>query len=337
MKKTELFASYAGIPTFYKVPFVDPEKVEEGMVVIAGVPLDMGIVVARTGARFGPREIREASSMYRGLQEAGDPPVSIDVDTQVALQLKDHLNVVDIGDFTVYPQDLMESTESIIQGVAEVVRRGGKPIVLGGDHYITYPCFEGFAKGMAESKPDARLGYVHIDSHPDFREGYRGLGRYNHATSARRLSENPMISYKNMAWVGLNGPVMDKDVYTSFQKHNFKMFTAKTIRNRGMDDVIREAMETAADSVDVVYVTVDIDVVHSGFAPGTGIPGFEGIEAMDLLDAMAYLSTCDIVGALDLCEVSPPLDPTGRTAHLAASGLLGFLSRHLFDKVTIEV
>ena len=335
MNRPEFVAPYAGFPSFYKAPIADMADVEEGMAVVAGVPMDLGVVLTRTGTRYGPRAIREASHFYRAVQEAGAEQTAVNLDTKVARRLKERLDLVDIGDFTIYPQDIMKTTESISEGVGDIVKRGGLPVVLGGDHYLTYPSFEGFASGIAERMPNARLGHVHIDSHTDFRDSYGGFGRYNHGTCVRRLSENPMIAYRNIAWVGLNGNVLDADIYRIYRSQQLAMFSASDVRERGIHEVIKEALETAADGSDAVYVSIDIDVVDGAHSPGTGAPVFEGIGARDFLRAMETLGTYDIVGALDLCEVSPPLDTSGRTAHLAASGLIAVLARHLLDVVDL--
>ena len=139
-----------------------------------------------------------------------------------------------------------------------------------------------------------------------------------------------------MSWVGLNGSVMDADIYRMYKRQELKMSTAKDVRTNGMEHVLRSAIEAAADGTDAVYVSVDIDVVDASHAPGTGVPVFEGIEARDFLDAMAILSEYDCIKALDLCEVAPPLDPTGNTPYLAVNGLLGFLGDYLYDVVDLD-
>ena len=113
MDRTEFVAPYAGLPTFYKAPVADVEAVEEGMAVVAGVPMDQGVVLTRTGTRYGPRAIREASLFYRAVQEAGAEQTSVNVDTKVAQRLKERLDLVDIEDLTIFPQDIMKTTESI--------------------------------------------------------------------------------------------------------------------------------------------------------------------------------------------------------------------------------
>ena len=332
----EFLTTYVGIPTFFNAPHIGLEDVKEGMAVVAGAPIDNGILFPRPGARFGPRSIRESTLMYRGLQDVASENTSVNVDTHIARRLKSTLNLGDIGDFHVNPQDIMQTTDSVIEGIQDIVKRGGIPILLGGDHYLAYPGFEGFARGLMERGESPRLGYVHIDSHTDFRDGYGNLGSYNHGTCVRRISENSVISYDNMSWVGLNGSVMDADIYRVYKSQKLKMSTAKDVRTHGMEHVLRQAIEAAADGTDAVYVSVDIDVVSAAHAPGTGVPVFEGIEGRDLLEAMSILSEYDCIKALDLCEVAPPLDPIGNTAYLAASGLLGFLGNYLFDVVNLD-
>ena len=336
MKDVSFITDYVGIPTFYNAPQIKLDDVKEGMAVVAGAPIDMGILFMRPGTRFGPRSIREASLMYRGLQDVASEKTSVNVDTHIARRLKSQINIGDLGDFNVNPQDIMQTTESVIEGIADIVKLGGVPVLLGGDHYLAYPGFEGFAKGLMERGENPKLGYVHIDTHTDFRDRYGDLGRYNHGTCARRISENSVVSYKNMSWVGLNGTIMDADIYRMYKKQELKMSTANDVRTHGMEHVLRQAIEEAADGTDAVYVSVDIDVVDASQAPGTGAPVFEGIRATDLLDAMSILSEYECVKAIDLCEVSPPIDSNGRTAYLAASALIGFLGNYLFDVVDLD-
>lgn len=328
--------TYVGIPTFYNAPKIGVEDVREGMAVVAGAPIDNGILYPRVGTRFGPRGIREATLMYRGLQDVASEKTSVNVDTHIARRLKAELNLGDMGDFNVHPQDIMKTTDWVADGISEVVKRGGVPIMLGGDHYLAYPGFEGFAKGMMERGESRRLGYVHIDSHTDFKDRYGNLGSYNHGTCVRRISETSVISYKNMSWVGLNGSVMDADVYQVYKSQKLKMSTAKDVKTQGMEHVLRQAVEAAADGTDAVYVSVDIDVVDAAHAPGTGVAVFEGIGARDFLEAMSILSEYDCIKALDLCEVAPPLDPNGNTAYLAANGLIAYLGDYLFDEVDLD-
>ena len=190
---------------------------------------------------------------------------------------------------------------------------------------------------MSARKEGLRVGYLHVDTHSDFRFEYGPIGKFNHATSARRVSENPATSFRNMAWLGLNGSILDAEMYRTVKTQRLKMLTARMIRARGVQAAVAEVMETVAGGVDAVYVTVDIDVVNASEARGTGAPVFGGIDAQTFLEMMEALGTYDVIRAIDLCEVAPNLDPSGTTADLAVAGLLAILERRLFDRVDLGV
>ena len=336
MYEREPLPYYGGLVSFFRTPGIEIEQITEGLAVVAGIPIDNGVTYGRARARFGPRAIREAS--LRDLFEPGgseEETTFVDIVKGTASRLKKKPEVADLGDFNIYPTDLMKTTDSVIQGMTEVVKRGAFAVVLGGDHYVTYPSFTGFAKGIAERTPNARLGYIHIDSHTDFWDDFAPLGgRYNHGTMARRISENAMVSYKNMAWVGLNH-VLSVDQARLKRDHNLKMMTYLDNRERGIEQVMQEAMDVASDCADAVYVSVDIDVIDGSESPGTGGPPVNGIRAEEFLDAMDMLSRYKEMAAIDLCEVSPEHDHTGRTEMLASRGLIAVLRPRLYE--TVEV
>lgn len=325
---------YGGLVSFFRLPGIEFDDIKEGMAVVAGVPIDNGIYGGRVGARFGPRAIRESSLFSRAGYELAPGKTRINLDTELSTRLKDAPNIGDLGDFNVYPNDLMKTTESVKHGVSEVVKRGGFPVVMGGDHYVTYPSFEGFAQGLAERKEGARLGHIHMDAHTDFNDSNSLGGRYHHGTMVRRISENPMISYKNLAWVGINSPVTT-DQFDLKRSQNLKMITAKDVHERGIGDAMKDAMDVASDGVDAVYVSIDIDVIDAHQSTGTGSPEFNGVHTSDFFEAMDMLSKFDLMGAFDLCEVSPEWDPSGQTVRIATDGMLRVLRRWLFDSVEV--
>ena len=325
---------YGGLVSFFRLPAIEFSDIREGMAVIAGVPIDNGIYGGRLGARLGPRGIREASMFFRAGYELAPEKTRVNLDSEQAIRLKDSPLIGDLGDYNIYPTDLMKTTESVIQGVAEVVTRGGFSVVLGGDHYVTYPSFEGFAKGMAERKEGVKLGHIHMDAHSDFNESNALGGRYHHGTMVRRISENDSIDFKNLAWVGINSPVTI-DQFDLKRQHGLKMITAKDVLERGMPEALKEAMDVASDGTDAVYVSVDIDVIDAHQSAGTGSPEFVGVNLSQFFEAMDMLSTFDKLGAFDLCEVSPELDTSGQTVRIAVDGLLRVLHPWLFEAVDL--
>ena len=326
---------YGGLVSFFRLPAIEFDDIKDGMAVIAGVPIDNGIYGGRVGARFGPRAIRESSLFFRAGYELAPDATRVNLDSGEAIRLKDSPLIGDLGDYNIYPTDLMKTTESVTRGVAEVVRRGGFSVVLGGDHYVTFPSFEGFALGMAERKEGVRLGHIHMDAHSDFNESNALGGRYHHGTMVRRISENASIDYKNLAWVGINSPVT-LDQFDLKREHNLQMMTAKDVLERGMPEVMQQAMDVASDGTDAVYVSVDIDVIDAHQSTGTGSPEFVGVNLSQFFEAMDMLSKFDKLGAFDLCEVSPEWDPSGQTVRIAVDGLLRVLHPWLFEPVDLD-
>ena len=143
-----------------------------------------------------------------------------------------------------------------------------------------------------------------------------------------------MVSYKNLAWVGLNAG-MSSDSARMRKRHNLKMMTYLDNHERGIQQVMREAMDVASDGTDVVYVSVDIDMVDASESPGTGAPEFRGISADEFLVAMDMLSRYKDLAAVDLCEVAPNWDHSGRTVKVATRGLISLLRPKLFDEVEL--
>jgi arginase family enzyme len=149
---------------------------------------------------------------------------------------------------------------------------------------------------------------------------------------ASRISENPMIDYKNLAWVGLNSPVT-LDQFDPKRNHNLKMTTAQNSRDLGIVAIMNDAMETASDGVDAVYVSIDIDVIDAYESTGTGSPEFHGVTTNEFFEAMDMHTKFDMLGAFDLCEVSPEWDPSGQTVRIATSGILKILAPILLETV----
>ena len=143
-----------------------------------------------------------------------------------------------------------------------------------------------------------------------------------------------MISYKNLAWVGVNSPVT-LDQFDLKREHSLKMMTAKNVRERGIAEVMQEAMDVAADGTNAVYVSIDIDVIDAHQSTGTGSPEFQGVHTSEFFEAMDMLSQYKMLGAFDLCEVSPEWDPSGQTVRIATEGMLRVLHHWLFEPVEI--
>ena len=319
---------YTGPRTFLRSPLIELDQVQRGMVAVGGAPHDT-THSSRFGTRMGPRGIREGSLAFADrLQNAGDQGL-LDVNTGMHLTLPSQNRLVDVGDFNVYPSDVMKTTEGIAAGVAEVARREAFSVCLGGDHYISYPSCLGYARAAAEADPNVKIGYIHIDGHLDYGDDTPIWGKYNHGSNARRISEIDVMSIQNMAWIGIHGWV-SKEQVALIEGNGNKIFSALDVHAQGPVEIARRAAEHAANGCDYIYLTVDIDFIDTGFFPGTGSVVDDAITAQMCLQILQELSKYPI-GAMDIVEVSPRVDPTERSIMMSTELLLGVIAPKVFD------
>jgi arginase family enzyme len=208
----------------------------------------------------------------------------------------------------------------------------GVTVTLGGDHMVAYPAADGVIRAWRERKPDLKVGFLHIDSHTDFVDAQRGLGKFNHGTCARRISEIPEV--EKMAWFGLNTS-SEPNQFAVMKERGFQAFTAYHTHRVGAVDSMRRALDYVADGVDVLYVSIDIDVVNNSDAPATGSSVYEGLSAREYLAAIRELARVEHIVGVDLCEVDPDVEGSWTTELLASTSLLSLLSRRLYDEVDV--
>jgi len=304
--------AFVGLPTFVRVPLLsdrDELARERPDVVIVGAPTDTA-VTHRPGARFGPRAIRAASNVRRGAHHFG-----------LGVQPFKVLRVFDYGDAAVVPGDLDRTNEAVRAKVDEVASAGAVPIVLGGDHSITYPS----ASAVAGAVGRGRLGVVHFDAHADTAADAWGV-LLSHGTPMRRLIESGAVPGPAFVQVGLRGYWPPPEVFDWMREQGMRWHTIHDIQRRGFDAVLAQAMEQALDGPERVYLSVDIDVLDPAYAPGTGTPEPGGLTARELLGAVREIALRTELAGADLVEVSPPYDPAGITAEVAHRVVLEILS-----------
>ncbi|HUL85491.1 MAG TPA: agmatinase [Actinomycetota bacterium] len=271
-------------------------------VAIVGAPFDEA-VSARPGARFGPRAIRMAPTVW-------GPETAWSLQLDVAPY--DALTVVDAGDAPVVPTRFERALRVIHEKVFRVASAGPIPIVLGGDHAITYPS----AAAVARAVWPRRVGVVHFDAHADTGQDQWG-NLYGHGTPMRRLIEEGWVAGKNFVQVGLRGYWPEQETLAWMGEQGMRWHPMVEIEERGSEAVIADAIDEALDGPEVIYLSVDIDVVDPGMAPGTGTPEAGGMLSRELLRAVRQIVTrVDLVG-VDVVEVSPPYDHAEITALLA--------------------
>lgn len=307
------YISFASRNTFLGVPWVTPDDLGDGRVVIIGAPFDWGTTY-RPGARFGPAAIRNADY---GAMDGYRPHLPTGIDPFSAL------GVVDLGDVYVKPGDLETSVERIEAVVGDVAEAGKVPIVLGGDHTVTWPD----AMGVARAHGFGEIALVHFDAHADTGFLQNG-GLIGHGTPMRRLIESGAVPGHRFVQIGLRGYWPEPEVISWMEDQKMRSYRMDQIVERGLDAVTDEAIDYALrGGAKGVFISVDIDVADPGIAPGTGTPEPGGLHARELLDTVRRVARdLEVLGA-DVVEVSPPYDGPGeQTAYLANRIVLEILN-----------
>ena len=295
---------FVGISTFGKRPYVEDWDNINADVAILGAPFDFG-TQWRAGARFGPRAVREASTLF-SFGHAGAYDHEDD-----AIYLPGDVRIVDIGDADIIHTKTNESHANIEFGVRKILAAGALPVTIGGDHSINIPCINAF-----DDQPPIHV--VQIDAHLDFVDERHGV-RYGHGNPMRRAIEKPYVS--GMTQLGIrNVSSTAKEGYEDARARGSDILSVRQIRAMGTQAVLERIPSGAR-----YYVTIDIDAFCPSIAPGTGTPSHGGFLYYDVLEILQGLANRGDVAGIDLVEVAPAYDPTDSTQILAAQILLNFL------------
>jgi agmatinase len=300
---------FVGICSFGKYPIVlDWDKID-AHVAILGAPLDQG-TQWRAGARFGPRSIREASTLF-AFGHAG----AYDHEDDVTYLEPTTCRIVDIGDADIIHTDVVRSLVNIERGVSKILSAGAIPIVLGGDHSINIACINAF-----EGRGPIHI--VQIDAHLDFVDERHGV-RFGHGNPMRRAAEKSYVT--GLTQIGIrNVSSTAKEGYEDARRRGSDILSVRQFRKFGVQAVL----DRIPPGIDY-YVTIDIDGFDPSIAPGTGTPSHGGFLYYEVLELLAGLAKRGRVVGADLVEVAPDYDRTGCTAVLAAQILLNFIGRIL--------
>ena len=296
--------AFVGIPTFCKFPHVRDLESSEVDVAIVGAPLDQGSF-NRAGARQGPRAIREASQLYGTAFVANMGFYNVELGGYILGKTK----IVDYGDIPVAPTLSLENLDFITETIKEIHRHGVFPVVLGGDHSITYP--------VVRALDDKSFSIVHFDTHMDFGDDILDI-EISHANPIKRASE--LSHVKQITQIGIRG-LLNPDFYVDeAREYGARVITSKEAIKKGSDWVVDQIPET-----ENIYVTIDIDVLDPSVAPGTGTPEPGGFSYLQMRDMLTSLPKKGNIVGFDLVEVNPLYDPTGITAQVAVRLILDFL------------
>ncbi len=309
---------YAGFDTFLKADPTDVGDVGDADVAVLGAPYD-GAVSNRPGARYGPRAVRRASGWLAYLSGYKGGLTNMRTGAQVDFG---GMRVADCGDVPVFPMDVERTAESVTAHVATVAAQGTMPLVLGGDHYCTFPAFRGFAEGSDHGT----VGLLQVDAHTDTVSESPVFGSHFHGSSTHHIADSRHTAFEHVAQVGIRG-YEAPDFFEFAEETGLGLFTMRDIEQRGVGPVVEAALDHAAAGTDAVYVTLDIDAVDPATAPGTGTPEPAGLSASQALRIAETVGAHDAVAAVDLMEVAPPFDPTANTQRLGAELLVTLLEQ----------
>ena len=298
---------FVGLCSFGKYPYQPDWSAIDADFAVLGAPFDFGTQF-RAGARFGPRGIREASTLF-SFGHAG----AYDHEDNITYLAADEVRIVDIGDADIVHTDTVKSHTNIETGVRAILAAGATPIVLGGDHSVNIPCINAFS----DEEP---FHLVQIDAHLDFVDERHGV-KYGHGNPMRRAAEKSYVT--GLSQIGIrNVSSTAKDGYDDARRMGSDIQSVRQFRAMGVAGMLNRI---PADQR--YYVTIDIDGFDPSIAPGTGTPSHGGFLYYEILELLDGLTKQGNVIGVDLVEVAPDYDQSGSTTTLAAQMLLNFIGR----------
>ena len=301
---------YCGIPTFMRTPHVTNLKNLD--IALVGVPYD-GAVEARSGARHGPRQIRDMSSMVRAIHHV------------TRINPYELCRIADVGDVHFNQVFDVEASHADITGFYERLHNSGiVPLSAGGDHSITLPIMRAIAA-------DHPVGMVHIDAHTDCCDEEMN-SKYSHGTPFRRAVEEGILDPKRTIQIGIRGAANSDECWEFGPKHGIRIVYIEEFNKLGVEKVIAEVRCVVGEGP--IYVSFDIDSIDPSFAPGTGTPEIGGLTKIEAQGLIRGLRGLNLVGA-DVVEVSPPFDSSGNTSLIAATIMYEILCI-LAEKISAE-
>jgi guanidinopropionase len=291
---------FGEVPSFMRLPIErDPAKLD---IALVGVPFDGG-TTNRPGARHGPREIRNMSSLMRRVHHVSK------IAPYELCRVGDH------GDSPINPIDLMDSLARIEAFYTRLHDAGAAPLTAGGDHLITLPIL----RAVARERP---VGLIHFDAHSDTGDTYFGSEKYTHGTPFRRAVEEGLLDPRRIIQIGIRGSMYSPDEKDWAQSVGIRIVHIEEFFELGVDRVVAEARRVIGD--DPAYLSFDVDGLDPVYAPGTGTPEIGGYSTAEAQRMIRGLAGLDLIGG-DVVEVAPPFDPSGNTALVGATMMFEIL------------
>ena len=284
---------YAGLATFMRAPAAAGlRNVDIGML---GIPYD-GALTNRPGARHGPREVRNQSSLMRAINHA------------TRVNPYELCRIADVGDVEFTSVFDIEATHREIESfIARMAAQEVVPLACGGDHSVTLPILRALAREPA--------ALIQIDAHTDTWDSFQG-SKFSHGAPFRRACEEGLIDPRRTVQIGIRGAQNISDGWDYSRHAGMRIFFVEEIKERGVGAIVEETRRIVGGGP--AYLTFDIDSIDPAFAPGTGTPEIGGLTTTEALALLRGLRRLSLIGA-DMVEVSPPFDAGGLTSLTGAT------------------
>jgi len=310
MQDARLDLPFTGIMSFCKLPIQTDLESLDADVAIIGAPFDLGTQY-RSGTRFGPRAIRNASALY-ALRDVRY------YDHELDTVFLENVRIVDCGDIDMIHMRPDVCLQNIFNAICRIVSRGALPVVLGGDHSVPIPVVQAL-------KDEGPLYVIQIDAHMDFVDERFGV-REGHGNVMRRLAEMPHV--QGFAQIGIRGPGSSAPSdFADASRMGSIIIGPREFRRKGVEGVLARIPDGKR-----YYVTIDVDGFDASIAPGSGSPSFGGLDYYEVTDLLRGVAAKGDVVGFDFVEVAPQYDPTEITAQLAARVTLDFLGAIFYER-----
>jgi len=307
-RKGSLPIIYGDTPSFLGCPVLPAKGLKQRFdIIFAGVPWEGTVTWGSfSGCELAPRTIRHASARYGGFLP------------EYELNLFDYLEVRDVGDILVNPNDAEETMKNVFEMANKIYRSHSVPFMLGGDHSFSPEVVKALGKNV-----DGNIGIIHFDAHLDNLKSF-GNDNFARCGPIHRIAQIQNVSTTNIVHIGIRGPRNSPAQLEYAKEMGATVFTIRQIRNLGIQAVMEEAVHIAKNNTKYIYVTICSDIIDAAFNPG-GPPDFDGLFPHELFYALYTLGTLGIAG-LDYVEVYPTQDPHSFSSHLAAWAIIHALA-----------
>jgi len=284
------------------------ENLDEVDIVLIGIPYDTTSIFNR-GSYAAPETIRKILYSNREYE----PYLQVDISCG--------LSISDLGNIKVLQTNPEMTEQRIMRVICEVVERGTIPIVMGGDHWTTFGTVKGLSKAI-----EGNVGVITFDAHPDLREAHQG--EITNGTPFGRLLKDEAVQLRpsNLVELGINGWHNSRYYLTFMTDNKITYFTAPLIHEKGISSITKEAIQRAGDGTKAFFLSIDVDVFDTAFAPGTGSPNPGGLYPRDVLSAVVEIAGDSRCIGMDIVEVFPNRDVNNITSVLAAHIIQNFIA-----------